>query len=135
MDAVLVIGRILFGMLFVTSAIGGHFMATDAMVGYAEMRGMKPGRPLVLLSGLGLLAGGLGIILGIWIDLAALTLAVLMFVTAFGIHHFWTDSGEARQMDMVQFQKDVSLGGAALWIFAAYAGADASSFLLTDPLF
>lgn len=137
MDIVLLIGRIFYGLLFVGSAVAGHFMGAEAIAGYSETRGMKPARPLVLLSGVGLLAGGLGIILGIWIDLAALGLAVLLLITAFGIHHFWTDEGEMRYMEMVQFNKDLALAGAALIIFAIYSnlGEDPTGLMITDPLF
>jgi uncharacterized membrane protein YphA (DoxX/SURF4 family) len=133
-DVVLLIGRILFGLLLVMSGIG-HLTQTEAMSGYAESRGVRPGRPLVIISGLGLVAGGLGIILGIWIDLAAIGMAVLLILIALGMHHFWTDTAEARSMDMIQFQKDLALAGGALILFAVYQGADLGRFLITDPLF
>ncbi len=134
MDVVLLIGRILFGVLLVMSGIG-HMTQTEMMSGYAESRGIRPGRPLVIISGLALIAGGLGIILGIWIDLAAIGMAVLLILIALGMHHFWTDEPDARGLDMIQFQKDLALAGSALILFAVYRGADLGSFLLTDPLF
>ena len=51
MDLVALIGRILFGLLFLGSAFGGHFGATYATAGYAESRGLKGARMLVLLTG------------------------------------------------------------------------------------
>ena len=134
MDVVLLIGRILFGILLVMSGIG-HMTQTEMMSGYAESRGIRPGRPLVIISGLALIAGGLGIILGIWIDLAAIGMAVLLILIALGMHHFWTDEPDARGLDMIQFQKDLALAGSALILFAVYRGADLDTFLLTDPLF
>ena len=51
MDLVALIGRILFSLLFLGSAFDGHFGATDASAGYAESRGLKGARMLVLLTG------------------------------------------------------------------------------------
>ena len=90
-DLVALIGRILFSLLFLGSAFGGHFGATDATAGYAESRGLKGARMLVLLTGAQLAAGGLMVLLGIWVDLGALLIAAFTLAAALLIHHFWTD--------------------------------------------
>ena len=93
--------------------------------------------PAVLISGVGIIAGGIAIIVGIWADLAALGLAVFLFFTTFFIHNFWTLRGDpmARQMDMTQFTKDLALLGASLVFFAVTAYGGEFGPMLTDPLF
>lgn len=136
MDVIVLIGRILFGLLPVGAALGGHFGATDETAGYAEARGVSGARPLVLLSGAQLLVAGLSIILGIWPDLGALLFGLFTLASAFMIHHFWTDEGETRQMEMSHFMKNMSLTGAALIAFAYFVTVgEAAPFQITDNLF
>jgi uncharacterized membrane protein YphA (DoxX/SURF4 family) len=95
------IGRILSSLLLLGSAFGGHFGATDATAGYAESRGVKGARMLVLLSGAQLAAGGLMVLLGTSADLGALLIAAFTLPTAFLIHHCWTDQDRmTQQMEM-----------------------------------
>ncbi|MGW6690829.1 DoxX family membrane protein [Streptomyces sp. NPDC054961] len=138
MDVLVLVGRILFAVLFLASALN-HLTQTKAMAGYAESRGVPAAAAAgaVVGSGLLLLAGGLMVALGLWADLGALLLAVFLFPTALIMHAFWKEGdGQARQMDMVHFMKDISLGGAALALMAffSYAGHDLG-LMLTGPLF
>ena len=136
MDVIVLIGRILFAALFLGSAFG-HFTQTDAMAGFAKSRGVPYARVAVLVGGVLLLFGGLSILLGVWPDLGALALVVFLVPTAVLIHGFWKETDPmTRQMEMVQFQKDLALAGAALMLFAffAYAG-DELGLTLTGPAF
>jgi putative oxidoreductase len=133
MDVVLLIGRVLFGILFLLSAVG-HLTKTDNMAGYAASRGVPLAKPATLLTGVQILVGGLSVILGVWGDLGSLLLAAFLPATAVLMHAFWTETDPmAKQMEMVQFQKDVALAGAALsffWVFSQDPG-----LTLTDSLF
>jgi uncharacterized membrane protein YphA (DoxX/SURF4 family) len=137
MDALFLIGRFLYGLLFVVSGIAGHLIAYQALKGYAEAKKFPLAGPAVLVSGVGIILAGLGIIVGVWPDLAALGLAVFLFFTTFFIHNFWTIKGDAmaRQADMTQFQKDLALLGVALVFFAVTAYGGEFGPTLTDPLF
>jgi putative oxidoreductase len=134
-DIIVLIGRILFAALFITSAYG-HLAQTDAFAGYATSRGVPSARPLVLITGVQILAGGLMVLLGIWADLGALLLAAFLIPTAILIHGFWRDTDQARQMEIVQFSKDMALAGASLMLFAliAFAGENLG-LTITGPLF
>ena len=58
------------------------------------------------VSGLLLLAGGISVILGIYADLGALVLAIVIFVIAFKMHDFWTQSDtQTKQAEMASFLK------------------------------
>ena len=137
MDALFLIGRFLYGLLFVVSGIAGHLIAFQALKGYAEAKKFPLAGPAVLVSGVGIILAGLGIIAGVWPDLAALGLAVFLFFTTFFFHNFWTIKGDAmaRQADMTQFQKDLALLGVALVFFAVTAYGGEFGPTLTDPLF
>ncbi len=135
MDVVFLVGRVLFALIFVSSGFG-HLKGYPAMKGYAESRGVPAAGPAVIVSGIWIILAALGIVLGVWADLAALGLVVFLVLTAFLMHGFWREKDQmARMMEMVQFQKDLGLAGAALVFFAALAsGADLGP-MLTDPLF
>jgi putative oxidoreductase len=135
-DALFLVGRFLYGLLFVVSGIAGHLIAYQALKGYAEAKKFPLAGPAVWVSGVGIILAGLGIIVGVWPDLAALGLAVFLFFTTFFIHNFWTIKGDAmaRQADMTQFQKDLALLGVALVFFAVTAYGGEFGPTLTDPL-
>lgn len=135
MDVVILIGRILFAVLFLASGFG-HLAQTDAMAGYAESLGVKPAKPLVVLSGLLIIGGAVMVAAGIWADLGSLLLVVFLIPTAFLMHPFWKFDGEQQQMEMPAFMKDLSLAGAALVFFGFFqmVGSDLG-LTITGPLF
>ncbi len=57
------LGRILFGATLAFMGLN-HFMDLDAMAGYAEFKGLPLPRVSVIGSGVVLLLGGLGVVLG-----------------------------------------------------------------------
>ncbi|MDH4115996.1 MAG: DoxX family protein [Acidimicrobiia bacterium] len=132
MDVILIIGRVLYALIFLGSGIGGHFMQTAGTAGYAQSRGLKNAESLVRISGVGLVAIAIGIALGVWIDVAALGAIAYLLITNVLIHHFWSDSDMLQQLEMTNFMKNLSMVGGALVIFAL---ADQMGPMLTDPLF
>ncbi|GAA4441934.1 DoxX family protein [Phytohabitans houttuyneae] len=136
MDILVLIGRILFSALFIGSAVG-HLTQTKAMAGYASSKGVPQAFAATLVSGLIIGAGGLMVLLGIWADLGALLLVIFLIPTALLMHPFWKESDpQGRQVEMIQFQKDIALGGAALMLFALFSFAgDELGLTITGPLF
>ena len=136
MDVLFLIGRILFGVLFVYSGFG-HFAAGEAMQGYARQQGAPAPALTVPLTGAVILVSGLAVILGVFADLAALLIAGFLFLTAFIMHAFWkVQDPQARQMEQIQFSKDLALAGAALVLFYAWNQLQGDAGLsITDPLF
>jgi putative oxidoreductase len=136
MDVLVLIGRILFAALFLASA-AGHLTKTKMMAGYAASRGVPAAVPATIGSGVLLLVGGLSVLLGVWADLGALLLVVFLVPTAVLMHGFWKETDpQTRQLEMVHFQKDVALAGAALMLlaFIAHTGSDLG-LTITGPLF
>jgi uncharacterized membrane protein YphA (DoxX/SURF4 family) len=118
MDIVLVIARVLFALIFISSGIS-HLTKLEAMTGYAQYKKVPAAKFSVLLSGLMILIGGLYIAFGVYADLGALLLALFLIPTAFLMHAFWKETDPtAKQNETIGFFKDLSLAGAALIIFA-----------------
>ena len=136
MDVVFLIGRILFGVLFVFSGFA-HFAAAEAMQGMARQQGAPAPQLTVPLTGAVIIVSGLAVILGVFADLAALLLAGFLFLTCSIMHAFWKlDDPQMRQMDQIHFSKDLALAGAALIVFYAFNQLQGDAGLsLTDPLF
>ena len=121
MDAILVIGRILFAFIFVTSGIA-HFAKLEAMTGYAQYKKLPAAKLGVLISGLFFLLGGIYIAAGFWVDLGALLLAITLILAAVIFHNFWKETDATTKMnEQIAFNKDISLAGAALMLLALVA--------------
>ncbi|MFE5289883.1 DoxX family protein [Nocardia sp. NPDC056611] len=136
MDVLVLIGRILFALLFLGSGFG-HLAQRASMAQYAQFKGIPMPTLAVPASGVLLLAGGLSVLLGVWADLGALLLILFLVPTAFLMHAFWKETDpEAKQGEMVHFNKDIALAGASLMLFAffAHVGHDLG-LTLTGPLF
>jgi uncharacterized membrane protein YphA (DoxX/SURF4 family) len=118
MDVVLVIGRVLFALIFINSGIA-HLTKLEAMTGYAKYKKVPAAKLSVIVSGLMILIGGLYIALGIYADLGGLLIALFLIPAAFLMHAFWKESdATAKQNESIGFFKDLALAGAALIIFA-----------------
>jgi uncharacterized membrane protein YphA (DoxX/SURF4 family) len=135
MSVLVLIGRILFALLFISSGYA-HLAKLPAMGGYAKMKGVPVAQAATVVSGLMILVGGISVLLGIWADLGAFLLVVFLVPTAVMMHGFWKDTGDARQGEQAHFMKDISLAGAALALGAliSYAGSHLG-YTITGPLF
>ncbi|MCB0857405.1 MAG: DoxX family protein [Solirubrobacterales bacterium] len=136
MDVVLLVGRILFVLLFISSGIG-HIRNREMLAGYGAQMGMPAPNLLVPLTGVQLLVGSAMVLLGIWADAGALLIALFLLPTAFVMHAYWKiEDPEARHGDQIHFQKDIALLGAALITFVLFQqyGNDLG-LMITGPLF
>jgi putative oxidoreductase len=137
MDVVILIGRILFVLIFVSSGVMGHFGALEGSTQYAKAWGVASARLAVIVSGFIITVGGLMIALGIWMDLGAVLLIVFLVPTAFLMHPFWKVEDQMQKAgEQAQFMKNISLTGAAL-ILLGFVGivGDDLGLTITGPLF
>jgi putative oxidoreductase len=114
MKAPFVVGRIIFGAFFLNSGIN-HLRHRKEMKPYVESKGLPAPEIMVTLSAVPLLVGGTSLVLGIKPRLGAL--AVLGFLAGVSplMHDFWkTENPQERQQSMIDFMKNMALGGAAL---------------------
>lgn len=117
-DVVYLVGRILFSLVFLGSGFG-HLTQTEGSAQYAAYKKVPNAKLMVQLTGVLMVLGGLAVVLGIWMDLAGLCLAVLALIFGFVMHKFWEESDPMTQnAERAQFMKNVSIAGAGLIIAA-----------------
>ena len=135
MDVVFLIGRILFGMLFVFSGLTAHMGRQG--VEYAKAYGAPAPQLMVPLSGVVIVVGGALLVLGIWGDLGALLVGAFTLSIAPIMHAWWKEQDpQMRAIQQSQFSKNLALAGAALILFYAYNQLQGGAGLsITDPLF
>jgi uncharacterized membrane protein YphA (DoxX/SURF4 family) len=133
-DFLILVGRVMFGLVFIASALG-HLTQTVTMANYIEARGTPNAYLLTRVSGVGIALGAVSVMIGIFGDLGALLLFLFLLATSFTVHTFWREpEGEARSMVQTQFMKDLALAGAALVLFGVFVEfGDALGFTLTGP--
>jgi putative oxidoreductase len=113
-----ILGRILLGGYFIMSGLN-HFQHVKMLTGYTQSKGVPMPREAVLLTGLMMLVGGLGILLGVYIRLSILLLAVFLFVTTIQMHQYWKITDQtARMGEELNFKKNLALLGALLILLA-----------------
>ncbi len=113
-----ILGRIIYGGYFALMSVN-HFTKTAGLAQYAASKKVPMAKLAVVAGGLFLLLGGLGIALGVYTELAAFVLVVFLVAVSVAMHNFWAvaDAG-AKQMEMINFMKNMALAGAALMTLA-----------------
>lgn len=117
MEIIFLIGRILLGGYFLMSAYN-HFTGLEGMTGYAASKNVPMPKVAVISTGALLGLGGLGILFGVFPQLAILLLILFLLPTTFMMHDFWNAEGEAKQSEMINFTKNIALVGALLMLLA-----------------
>ena len=108
------VGRVLFGGYFIMNGLN-HFMKMGMMKGYASSKGVPMAGWAVAITGLMILLGGLGILLGVYIQLSVLLLAIFLVFVTFKMHNFWAvTEPNMKMMETVNFYKNMALLGAVL---------------------
>jgi putative oxidoreductase len=114
MQYLFLVGRLLYGGFFLLAGLD-HFRRSAALTGYASAKGIPAPKLAVLVSGLAIIGGGLSMILGARPSWGVLLLAIFLIPVSLLVHNFWAvEDPQARQVDTVQFKKNVALLGAAL---------------------
>ncbi len=110
---VALVGRLLFALIFLMAGLT-HF--SSQTIGFAASQGVPFASVVVPLAGAMAFLGGLSILLGYRAKLGA-WLIVLFLVGVTPMHKFWgiTDP-MMRQMQMVNFMKNLAMLGGALLI-------------------
>jgi uncharacterized membrane protein YphA (DoxX/SURF4 family) len=99
------------------------------MTGYAQYKKLPAAKLGVLISGLFFLLGGIYIAAGFWVDLGALLLTITLILAAVIFHNFWKETDPTtKQNEMIAFNKDIALAGAALILFALIAWGTLTEF-------
>ena len=121
MGIAVLVGRLFYGYLFIMSGIG-HLAQPKMMAGYAKSKGVPAAEFLVLVSGLMEIVGATLIILGYQANLGAWLIVAFLAPVTVMMHNYWTIKDPTAKMhDMINFNKNLALLGAALII--AYFGS------------
>ncbi|ELY46338.1 DoxX family protein [Natronorubrum sulfidifaciens] len=119
-DELFLIARVLFGGIIAVMGLN-HFLDLETTAGYAEMKGVPAPTLSVLLSGVVLVFGGLGIVLGLFPAIAAGALAGFLLVTTPLMHDFWAVPDDQQQSELTAFMKNVGLFAGTLVVLAVSA--------------
>ena len=118
MEYLFVLGRVLLGGYFILSGIN-HFKNVQGLAGYARSKGVPMAKEGVLLSGLMMILGGLGVLLGVYIQVSILLLVLFLLVTSLKMHQYWkVTDGMARMGEEINFKKNLALLGALLMLLS-----------------
>ncbi|MFI5235098.1 MAG: DoxX family membrane protein [Gemmatimonadales bacterium] len=117
MDYLFPLGRVLFAAFFLNSAYG-HFKNVDMMAGYSAAKGVPAPKLAVLGTGTLLLLGGLGVILGMWVQWALLCLVLFLVPVTFMMHAYWKVTDPAARMnERMNFLRNLALLGAIFMMY------------------
>jgi putative oxidoreductase len=120
-DFAVPLGRLLLALIFIISGFN-KVMGWPGVVGAVEAKGL----PIPLLFGAGAvlaeLGGGLLVALGFKARFGALVLIVFTVVTTVVFHNFWAFEGPDRQVQVINFMKNLSMTGGLLLVLGYGAG-------------
>lgn len=118
--AVVLLGRLLFATIFLTSA---PFNFTKRAIGYAASQGVPLAFVAVPVAGLIALGGALSILLGYRAKIGAWLIVLFLLPVTFMMHKFWTIADPIMaQVQLTMFMKNISMLGGALLISQFGAG-------------
>jgi putative oxidoreductase len=114
MNIAFLIGRIIFGGYWLMASFN-HFKNLNYMSEYAKARRTPFPKLAVAGTGVILLLGGLNMLLGVYPVVGIILLIVFLLGVSFQMHSFWKASdAQTKQIDMINFTKNVALVGALL---------------------
>ena len=114
MNIAFLIGRIIFGGYWLMASFN-HFKNLNTLSGYAKAKGTPFPKLAVAGTGVILLAGGLSMLLGVYPVIGIILLIVFLVGVSFQMHNFWkVDDVQMKQVDMINFTKNMALVGALL---------------------
>jgi putative oxidoreductase len=114
MNIAFLIGRIIFGGYWLMASFN-HFKNLNYMSEYAKARGTPSPKLAVAGTGVILLLGGLSMLLGVYPAIGIVLLIIFLLGVSFQMHTFWkVDDAQMKQIDMINFTKNMALVGALL---------------------
>src|SRR3989338_3234422 len=103
----LLVGRVLFGGFFIISGYN-HLRHLGGMAGYAASKNVPFPKFAVVFTGLMLIFGGAGVVLGFLVPYALSALAVFLVITTFKMHQFWKVTDPIQKMgEQINFKKNL----------------------------
>jgi putative oxidoreductase len=131
--ATVLIGRILIAAIFLTSGIAKMTDPAGA-VGYMKAAGIPSADVLVWVAALAEVLGGLAVLFGFLTRVAAIGLLVFLAAATVTFHAFWNVTGAEQKMQMVNFMKNLAIGGGLMMLVANGAGRYSADYALRRPM-
>ena len=121
-DLLSLAGRVMIATIFLLSAVGNKIPNFSNIAGYMASEGVPV--PQVALVGaiVFLIAGSVSVILGYKVQIGASLLLVFLVLATYFFHDFWTFTGQEREMQMIQFMKNLSMMGTMVFLIANGGG-------------
>ena len=116
-ETAFLLSRVLFALVIGYLALG-NLLDLESAVGYAKSKGAPLASVTVPLGSLGLIAGALAVLIGVYPVLGSLAVVVFLIPITAIMHDFWTLEGQDRQNEQIHFLKNIGLIGAALGYLA-----------------
>jgi putative oxidoreductase len=117
-DVALLIGRLLFGGVFVYNGLN-HFRNRATMTAYTAYKGVPAPAAATVLSGVWLVVSGLSVVLGARPHAGALMIAVFLLGVTPVMHNYWTVTDQTQRLgEFINFQKNMALLGAAFMLLS-----------------
>lgn len=135
------LGRALFSIIFIASGVHQvlNWQSTEQYFtkGLTDWLTLNVGNPtiqsaiefglshaffLLLLAVVFQVIGGLCVFLGLWVRLGSFLLILFLIPATLAFHHFWQLQGVDREMQMINFMKNVSILGGLLILLALGKG-------------
>ena len=134
MDWLYLIGRVLVSLIFILSGLS-HLTQTAALGQYAASKGVPAPRAATIVGGLMILAGGLSVLLGIYMEIGPWLIVFFLLPVAFKMHNYWAVADPMQKaVERAQFMKNLSMTGAALMLYWLVQTHGYGPFALGSPL-
>jgi putative oxidoreductase len=131
--ATALVGRILIATIFLISGVA-KLTDPGGTTSYMEAAGIPYAGTLAIVAGIAEIAGGLSILFGFLTRIGALGLFIFMILVNVMMHPFWSFEGQERQMQMVQFVKNLAVMGGLLVLVAFGPGRHSIDKKIREPL-
>lgn len=113
-----VAGRLSIAAIFLLSAVGNKIPNFSAIADYMEAKGVPAPQVMLLGAIVFMVAGSVSLILGYRAREGAGLLLVFLVLATYFFHDFWNLTGQEREMQTIQFMKNLSMMGAMLFVIA-----------------
>jgi putative oxidoreductase len=111
------VGRILLAAIFLTSGFG-KITGFDGTVGYIASKHLPLPQVGAIIAILCELGGGILVLVGFKARWAGLVLAIFTLAAGIFFHDYWNADAAAKQMQQINFWKNVAIAGGFLMLFA-----------------
>ena len=116
MNIAFLIGRVIFGGHWLMASFN-HFKNLKYVSEYAKAKGTPSPKLAVGGTGVVLLVGGLSMLLGVYPVVGIILLTIFLLGVSFQMHNFWkVADAQTKQIDMINFTKNMALVGALLML-------------------